>query len=354
MNPDRPPRVSFLLAVHNVEAFLPATLQGIFAQTFTDFELVAVDDASTDDTARILQCAADARLRTVRNDVNVGQVPSLVRGAALCRGELIARIDGDDVCEPHRLEAQVKLLDENPGLAGCATWTTEVDEHDNVIGAVEPCGDVDYVRWHMGHTLRLYHPTMTIRRAALEAAGGYDAAYPATEDYELWTRLVAGGQKLGVVEQRLVRYRRRSGSISDTNRERQKSVGRRISTRYVGQLLGRAVDDMTIGVMKTLLSWEQIDPATPPARVADALALMGEFRRHVLARAAGRARRAADGEAAERLLRQGRHLLKDAPALSAKLARYVTGLPGHRLAGIQLLATAARCVAGRVRRGEAV
>lgn len=351
MSATSPPRVSFLLAVHNDEPFLPATLRGIFAQTFSDFELVAVDDASTDATARILQASGDPRVRYVRNDVNVGQVPSLIRGTALCRGELVARIDGDDVCEPQRLAAQVQFLDERPHLAGCATWTTEVDEHDNVVGAVEPCGEPDYVRWHMGHTLRLYHPTMTLRRKAVVDAGGYDAAYPATEDYELWTRLVAAGRKLGVVEQRLVRYRRRSGSISDTNRERQKSVGRRISTRYVGQLLGRPADEATVGVMKTLLSWEQLAAATPPAQVAAALALMAAFRRHTLTRATPRARQSADAEVAGHLLRQGRLLLKDAPALSAKLATHVTGLPNHRLAGLRLLATAGRCVAGRMRRG---
>ena len=353
MNGGPTPRVSFLLAVYNIERFLPATLDGIFAQTFTDFEVVAVDDASTDGTARILQSTGDPRLRYVRNESNVGQVPSLIRGTALCRGEFVARIDGDDVCEPQRLAAQVRYLNDHPNVAGCATWTTEIDEQDAVIGAVEPCGDVDYVRWSMCHTLRLYHPTMTVRRRAIEDGGGYDAAYPATEDYELWTRLVAAGKRLGVVEQRLVRYRRRAGSITDTNRELQRSVGRRIATRYVGAVLGRAADEQTVGLMKALLSWERLDPATSPGKLAGVLSLMADLRRRTLGTASARARAAADAEVSGHLLRQGRFLLKDGSSLSARIGRYVTRLPGHRAEGLKLLLDAVRCAAGRMRRGGA-
>jgi glycosyltransferase involved in cell wall biosynthesis len=345
------PRVSVLLAVHNDARFLAETLESVLAQSYCDFELVVVDDASDDGSAAMLQALRDPRLRYFRNEQNLGQVPSLNRGLAQCRGDLVARIDGDDLCEPDRLTAQIHYLETHPALAGCATWTTEIDEDGRVIGGMEPCGDPDFVRWLLCHTSRLYHPTMMIRRDVLTTLGGYDESYPATEDYELWTRMVDAGYPLGVVPQRLVRYRRRSGSITDTNRERQRGVGLQIAARHVNEVLGAPRSPDVVEVMRTLLSWGRPDPdLRTPGRIRDALKLMYDLRRRILKDAARAARAAADEEVAGHLLRQGTFLLKDAPDVAAQLGRYVARLPGHRRQGLGLTLAAIRCVAGTARR----
>lgn len=347
---DPAPRVSFLLAVHNDARFLPATLRSMLDQSFHDFEIVAIDDGSTDRTTEILQATGDARVRYYRNTSNMGLIQSLNRGIALCRGELIARIDGDDICEPQRLEAQVRYLDDRPRLAGCATWTTEIDENGRVIGSVEPLDDPDYIRWSMCHVLRLYHPSMTLRRCVYEQAGGYDADFPSTEDYELWTRLVASGQRLGVVPQRLIRYRRRPGSISSLNAQRQREDGQRIATRYISQILDRPCDAETIGVMRSLLAWEEAQPQSlEAARLQKALVIMGELRSRILNDACHTARAAADDEVAQHLLRQGRFMLRSAPHISSRLAMHVARLPNHRFTALKLLAVAVRCRMGRFR-----
>ena len=351
MSADHTPAVSVLLAVHNDARFLPATLDSILGQTFDDFELVTIDDASTDATPQILQSAGDPRIRYFRNDQNAGLVRSLNRGLALCRGRLIARIDGDDLCERERFAAQVAYLAEHPDLAGCATWTTEIDEHDQVIGALEPCEDPDHVRWSLCHTNRLYHPSIMLRRDVLAEAGGYDAAYPATEDYELWTRLIAGGERFAVVPRRLIRYRRRPGSVSAIHRDRQRTVGHQIATRYVSQLLGRPCDEQTVALMRQMMSWERVDAATSAQQVKAALKLMADVRRQALGRAGDAARAAADAEVAERLVQQGRLLLRDAPRLSVALGMYVMRLPRHRSAGLNVALAGARCMSGRFRRG---
>lgn len=339
-----PPRVSFLLAVHNDAVFLPATLRSMLEQSFADFEIIAIDDASTDGTAEILQSADDPRVRYSRNETNLGQVPSLNRGLPLCRGEFVARIDGDDLCEPDRLAEQVHYLDEHPDLAGCASWTTEIDVQGVEIGGVEPVDDPDHIRWSMCHTLRLYHPSMMLRRHAYEQAGGYDVNYPATEDYELWTRLLAQGARLGVVPRRLIRYRRRSGSLSSLHADRQYEVGRQIATRHVSQILGNPCDPKTVEVMRSLLSWRELSSdAVSPSQVREALKLMAELRRRTLGSAARPARRAADDEVAQHLLRRGRFLLRDAPEISAQLAWYICGVPNHRIDGLKLAITAMRC-----------
>ena len=342
------PAVSFLLAVYDDARFVPATLRSILAQTFGDFELVVVDDASTDGTADIVRSTGDPRVRYVRNERNLGQVPSLNRGLGLCRAPLVARIDGDDLCEPDRLAHQVGYMRDHPGVSACATWTTEVDEHDRVVGGVEPPDDVDHVRWSLCHTLRLYHPSMMFRRADVAAVGGYDPSYPATEDYELWTRLVAAGRPIGVVPRRLIRYRRRAGQLSDVHGERQRAVGSAIATRYVSRVLGKPCAPRAVAAMRSLLSWRPVDPATLSAdSVREALALMWELRRALLGRAAAAARTAADAEVGAHLLRQGRRLLRDAPARSIDLAAYLMRLPRHRRSGLVLLFAGARCAAGR-------
>ena len=353
MNIDRAPQVSVLLAVHNDARFISATLTSILEQTFGDFELVAVDDASTDGTADLLRGTGDPRVRCFRNDCNMGQVPSLNRGLKWCRGALVARIDGDDVCERERLAAQVRYLDDHPDNAGCATWTTEIDENDHVIGGVEPYPDPDHVRWSLCHTNRLYHSAMMVRRTEFERAGGYDASYPATEDYELWTRLIAGGARFGIVPRPLVRYRRRAGSLTATHAERQRRVGRQIATRFISQLIGTPCAEDTVGIMRALMSWEAPDvQALEPMRVRAVTTLMHCTRRAALGHAAAGARAAADTEVATHFTRHGRALLKDAPRAAAVLAAYVARLPGHRLDGLKLLLTAVRCVAGNRRRGR--
>jgi len=121
------PTVSVLMAVYNGEAFLRETVESVFAQSMADFEFVIVDDASTDATPAILDSFDDARIVRLRNATNLYLHPSLHNGLAVCRAPYIARIDADDLCEPKRLERQVAFLESRPNLAGCATWTTEID-----------------------------------------------------------------------------------------------------------------------------------------------------------------------------------------------------------------------------------
>jgi len=196
------PRVSVLLPARNAEATLRPALRSILRQSFRDLELVAVDDGSTDGTAAILAeaAAADPRVRVVRGPGR-GIVAALEAGRAICTGELVARMDADDVAHPARIAEQVARLDGDPSLDGLGCNVAMFPPQRIAEGMRL------YVGWLNGlHTAEdvarerfvespLVHPAVILRAAALEAVGGYvERGWP--EDYDLWLRLLGNGARL--------------------------------------------------------------------------------------------------------------------------------------------------------------
>jgi glycosyltransferase involved in cell wall biosynthesis len=196
-----PPRISVLMPVRNEERFLQGALDSLFRQTFQQWELVAVDDGSTDSTPAILAAAAAAEKR-VRPITLPGQglVPALNAGLAACRAPLIARMDGDDICHPRRLETQSAFLDHHPEIGLVASPCRHFPR------ATLRRGMIDYERWQNAladHGLisrdlfvesPFVHPGVMLRRKLLEEVGAYRECGWA-EDYDLWLRLAAAGTR---------------------------------------------------------------------------------------------------------------------------------------------------------------
>lgn len=216
------PAVSILMPVRNEERFLPAALRSLAAQTFTDWELVAVDDGSTDGTSRILAeaAAADQRIRVLHS--GEGLVPALNLGLKKCRASLIARMDGDDVSHPRRLAAQVAHLAAHPeiglvacsfkhfprrtvgiGMAGYEQWQNRLITHEEI--AADLFVESPFV-----------HPSVMYRRSCLEQVEGYrDRGWP--EDYDLWLRLAAAQVKFTRLREILFFWRERPERTTRTN-----------------------------------------------------------------------------------------------------------------------------------------
>ncbi len=209
------PHVSILLPVRNEERFLPAALDSMFRQTFSSWELVAVDDGSTDATPAILAEAAlgDRRVRVIQSPGR-GLVPALNAGLAVCRAPLVARMDGDDISHPRRLEKQAALLDTNPaiGLVACAfrgfprhgvgtgmlayeAWQNTLVSHDRIVRDI-------FVE------SPFVHPSVMFRKDAVLSVGGYRRMDWA-EDYDLWLRLAAAGVLFARLKQSLFFWRER-------------------------------------------------------------------------------------------------------------------------------------------------
>jgi glycosyltransferase involved in cell wall biosynthesis len=214
------PLVSVLLPVYNRADSVGEAVASILRQTFRDFELIAINDGSTeDDTASVLDALArasgDDRLRVVHLDRNRGLAGALNHGISLARGRYIARQDDDDVSLPGRLEAQVRFLEANPR---CALLGTRADIW---IGAA-PTGrhhdhpsDNATLQFDLLTGNPFVHSSVMIRRSVLDTVGVYstDPARQPPEDYELWSR-IARQFEIANLPERLVIYREVPRSLS--------------------------------------------------------------------------------------------------------------------------------------------
>jgi glycosyltransferase involved in cell wall biosynthesis len=202
------PRVTVLLAVYNGDAYLREGVDSVLGQTFEDFELLIVDDASTD--GAVASLPHDPRIRVLRNEQNIGQIPSMNRGLREARGDYVARLDHDDVCLPRRLERQVALLDARPEVALTATWVDIVDTQGRLWTHVRPRVDSfsDFVCHVTTGHVHLVHPSLMFRRELVVQLGGFDERLNAAEDQDLYRRLVLGRHEARVVPETLLLYRR--------------------------------------------------------------------------------------------------------------------------------------------------
>jgi hypothetical protein len=216
------PRVSILLPVFDAAAWLPTCLRSIARQSLTDFECVVVDDGSRDASPALARstAASDARFRVIEAP-HAGVVAALECGLAQCRAALVARMDADDWMHRERLTAQVAALDADPSLAA--------------VG----CGVRLFPRRGLGEGMRAYerwlagirspedvareafvecpvaHPALLMRTALLRELGYRDCGWP--EDYDLLLRLLARGERVGVVPRRLLGWRQHEGRLSRTH-----------------------------------------------------------------------------------------------------------------------------------------
>ena len=231
------PTVSVVLAVHDGAAILERTLDSTFAQTYRDYEVVAVDDGSTDETSAILARYAEAHpLRVVRLDENVGLTRALIAGVQAARGAYVARIDAGDEMAPDRLRAQAAVLNAHPevGLVTC-----DADVEVRVGGVVvdahhRPCpASHDAFVAMLPFRTPVTHVAVMFRTAVYHAVGGYDAGLSTTQDYDLWIRM-ARASRVHALSEALVKVIYDSeSSITFGKNKKQIRNGMRIKLRAI-------------------------------------------------------------------------------------------------------------------------
>jgi glycosyltransferase involved in cell wall biosynthesis len=223
------PLVSFFLAGRNVEAFVEETVRSMLAQTCGDFELLFLDDASTDSTHAIVKGFQDPRLTVLRNDVWQGIPRSLNRLLDMLRGEFWAHMDADDICLPKRLETQLELMRRNPELCVCGcSYHMFVPNGD--VYKIDLPRDNDDIRASLLFFSPVPHPFATLRgdffrRNSIKYAEKMKYAL----DYELWTRIAVRHPEAGFMNsaEPLGLYRRHRHQISTAKLEEQAQMATR-------------------------------------------------------------------------------------------------------------------------------
>ena len=233
----KPPLVSVVMAVYNNMPFLPMAVESILRQSFMDFEFIIIDDGSTDRGGEWLEEVArrDSRIRLTRRD-NKGLTKSLNEGCALARGELIARMDGDDVSYDHRFRMQLDKILKKPEIVALGAQVRYIDEDNTPLfvrrvpienDAIEKC---HLASW--GGVV--IHPVAMIRRDALFSIGGYDENFLRAQDYDLWFRL----GNIGLLENLpnvLLDYRRHSKAVGFASKDNQSHAVKIIRDRELAK-----------------------------------------------------------------------------------------------------------------------
>jgi glycosyltransferase involved in cell wall biosynthesis len=270
------PAVSVVIPVHNGARYLTEALESVRRQSFADFEIVVIDDGSTDDSARILAefAQSDRRCRIITQE-NRGLVAALNRGIQEARGDLIARMDADDGAELERFARQVEHLRTNPDVAALGSSITIIDDEGRDVGLRSyQCGRANVALAIQDHCA-LAHPSVMMRRSAVIAAGGYREAFRHAEDYDLWLRL-SERHALDNLPEPLLRYRRHGASISHTHRRTQ------VLATFMARLCSRArrrgepepVKDMGRPVDKGMLQSPAFTPEDRAMFILEAASLM--------------------------------------------------------------------------------
>ncbi len=247
-----PAAISVLLPVRDAAPYLPECIASLRAQTFEDFEVLAVDDGSTDESLQLLSAWAleDSRVSLVRQPPR-GIVPALEAGRASARGRYLARMDADDIAEPTRFAEQLELLEGRSDLAGCGAGVryfprAEVRgggrRYEDWINAIHTPEDVER---NLFIECPLAHPTFFMRTGVVEEVGGYvDRGWP--EDYDLLFRLWRSGARLAAVDRVLLQWRIRADRISVRHDAYTPQAFRRCKIHYLLGTLARDRDGLVV------------------------------------------------------------------------------------------------------------
>jgi glycosyltransferase involved in cell wall biosynthesis len=222
------PRISVVMPVWNGEAYLREAIGSILSQTFTDFELIVVDDGSSDGTPKILASYHDVRVRVFRLD-HAGIVVALNFGIAQAKAEWIARQDADDVSLPHRLEAQWRALQLNPHAVLVHTDVECIGEESQPASRPRFSKTRAFMALRLCYQCPIVHSTVLFKKETALAVGGYLPDERHAEDYSLWGRMLERGEFVGLPE-KLLEFRIHPMSVSKQNLEIQLALTKKIGT----------------------------------------------------------------------------------------------------------------------------
>ncbi|MCG5078779.1 glycosyltransferase family 2 protein [Paraburkholderia tagetis] len=218
------PLVSILTTSYNYERFIGETIRSVIAQTYDFWELLIVDDCSTDGSWDVISKFDDPRIRAVRFEINQGACTAYNTALRMAKGEYIASLDSDDVFHPEKLARQVEFLESNPDVDICGSYLKEIDD----TGAAVANESLIYAPW-FNRTLdlnapdcwiwenHLCHSSAIMRKALHDRIGLFREDLTYSPDWNFWLRSLSEGAKFHVIAEELVEYRSHGSNITHRN-----------------------------------------------------------------------------------------------------------------------------------------
>lgn len=211
--PDNTPQITVLMPAYNAAAYISDAINSVLQQSFTDFELLIVNDGSTDDTVNVIGSFTDSRIVLI-NQINGGVAAALNTGLAHARAPYIARFDADDICYHKRLEIQYDFMRSNPDYIILGSAADYMDMQGNYVFNYQPAAHNDDQIQHLHYTVCPFiHSTVFYKKSIVLEAGGYNTHAYGFEDHFLWRHILKKGRVFNF-SQPLITVRLNPGSVT--------------------------------------------------------------------------------------------------------------------------------------------
>ncbi len=243
------PLISVLMPAYNAEKYIGEAIESILNQSFADFELLVINDGSTDKTEEIILSFEDKRIHYIKNDTNLKLIATLNKGIDLATGKYIARMDADDVCQPKRFAKQIDFLEKHPDYALCGSWAYLINNKGEKTKRIKYINEDELLRISLLFSCPIIHPTVMIRTDILKQFK-YNPSALHTEDLDLWLRITNSGLKIANLPEFLFKYRWHDSNISIANEDFQTAKKFELLKPSIEDFLGRKMSDEELELHK--------------------------------------------------------------------------------------------------------
>lgn len=210
------PKVTVLMSVYNGMPYLPDSVKSVLNQTYANFELLIIEDGSTDDSLKYLKELKDQRVRIEINQTNLGMAASLNRGLLLAQGKYIARLDADDISLPERIQQQINYLENNQEMELCGSYAQAISETGEALYVWKQVSSPLEIGWKILFKNPFIHSSVMFRRDTVLRRSITYHDLSGAEDYQFWSDILRFGDGANL-DQVLIQYRRHDKSMTTYN-----------------------------------------------------------------------------------------------------------------------------------------
>lgn len=251
------PKITIIIPTYNRAGLLPFAVKSVLSQTCEDFELLILDDASTDNTHEVVQpFLADPRVRLVSHPQNIGITTNRNYGLSIAKGAYIAMLDSDDLWfDENKLERQLEILESHPDIGIVGTYAKRIDDKEEIVGDISSHAADKSIRNNMMRQNQFIQSSVMIRVKAIEDVGRYDENIAIWEDYELWLRIGKHYQFRNIPEF-LTGYRDHAGNISKESEQKSINAYQMIYKLHKKEYPNSLIMLLKIAIKKVKLWWK--------------------------------------------------------------------------------------------------